>query len=49
MDTDNTKDGIEYLEEPMASLIKLIAQYGMDEVTEAMSATEIRTRAAQLT
>ena len=37
MDTDNTEDGIEYLEEPMISLTKLIAQYGMDEVTEAMS------------
>lgn len=41
MDTDNTEDGIEYLEEPMISLTKLIAQYGMDEVTEAMSMVEL--------
>ena len=53
MDTDNTDrieqqvspDGCleepERLEEPLISLIKLVAEYGMDEVMDAMSMVEI--------
>ena len=45
MDTDNT-NRIEHdgrTEEPLASLIKLIAEYGEDEVMEALSIAEIYT------
>ena len=41
MNKPNLVIAIQPDEEPMASLVKIIAEYGMDEVMEAMTMVEI--------